>query len=188
MRTMCAIGIASSPSAPPPSSPICTTINATPAFTAKSSGCIMRGHSPVPLAWIGFKATTAASSPGMDLVGSPVQHNQSNETSDFSIRASDCRTNFSTIGQCLPRALCLSRTHAERTYRSTQVGNKLTLPNGKLLSERATGWETGLASEWHWGTIRSSYFLHPGQSPHCRCHYESELVADPARTPEYRSD
>ena len=44
-------------------------------------------------------------------------------------------------------------------YRSTQVGNKLTLPNGNLLSERATGWETGLASEWHWGTIRSSYFL-----------------------------
>lgn len=44
-------------------------------------------------------------------------------------------------------------------YRSTQVGNKLTLPNGDLLSERATGWETGIASEWHWGTIRSSYFL-----------------------------
>jgi len=44
-------------------------------------------------------------------------------------------------------------------YRSTQVGNQLTLPNGKLLTERATGWETGLASEWHWGSIRSSYFL-----------------------------
>ncbi len=44
-------------------------------------------------------------------------------------------------------------------YRSTQVGNKLTLPNSSLLSERATGWETGLASEWHWGTIRASYFL-----------------------------
>lgn len=44
-------------------------------------------------------------------------------------------------------------------YRSTQVGDKLTLPNGQLLSERATGWETGLASQWRWGTIRSSYFL-----------------------------
>ena len=44
-------------------------------------------------------------------------------------------------------------------YRSTQVGNELTRPNGNLLSERATGWETGLASEWHWGSIRSSYFL-----------------------------
>jgi outer membrane receptor protein involved in Fe transport len=43
-------------------------------------------------------------------------------------------------------------------YRSTQVGNKLTLPNSSLLSERATGWETGVASEWHWGTIRTSYF------------------------------
>ena len=43
-------------------------------------------------------------------------------------------------------------------YRSTQVGNKLTLPNGSLLSERATGWETGAASEWRWGKIRTSYF------------------------------
>jgi outer membrane receptor protein involved in Fe transport len=44
-------------------------------------------------------------------------------------------------------------------YRSTQVGNKLTNPNGNLLSERATGWEAGVATEWNWGTIRSSYFL-----------------------------
>jgi outer membrane receptor protein involved in Fe transport len=44
-------------------------------------------------------------------------------------------------------------------YRSTQVGNKLTKPNGSLLSERATGWETGVATEWRWGTVRTSYFL-----------------------------
>jgi outer membrane receptor protein involved in Fe transport len=44
-------------------------------------------------------------------------------------------------------------------YRSTQVGNKLTNPNGDLLSERATGWEAGIATQWNWGTIRSSYFL-----------------------------
>jgi outer membrane receptor protein involved in Fe transport len=44
-------------------------------------------------------------------------------------------------------------------YRSTQVGNKLTLPNGLLLSERATGWETGLAYERPWGSIRTSYFF-----------------------------
>jgi outer membrane receptor protein involved in Fe transport len=43
-------------------------------------------------------------------------------------------------------------------YRSTQVGNKLTLANSSLLSERATGWEVGAASEWRWGTIRTSYF------------------------------
>lgn len=43
-------------------------------------------------------------------------------------------------------------------YRSTQVGNKLTLPNSSLESERATGWETGVASQWHWGTVRTSYF------------------------------
>jgi outer membrane receptor protein involved in Fe transport len=44
-------------------------------------------------------------------------------------------------------------------YRSTQVGNKLTNPNSALQSERATGWETGLATEGRWGTIRTSYFL-----------------------------
>jgi outer membrane receptor protein involved in Fe transport len=44
-------------------------------------------------------------------------------------------------------------------YRSTQVGNELTLPNGSLLSERATGWEAGLAAQRSWGSIRSSYFL-----------------------------
>ena len=44
-------------------------------------------------------------------------------------------------------------------YRSTQVGNQLTVPSSNLLSERATGWETGAASEWRWGTVRASYFL-----------------------------
>ncbi len=44
-------------------------------------------------------------------------------------------------------------------YRSTQVGNELTTPNGNLLSERATGWETGLAAEGRWGSLRTSYFL-----------------------------
>jgi outer membrane receptor protein involved in Fe transport len=44
-------------------------------------------------------------------------------------------------------------------YRSTQVGNKLTNANGSLLSERATGWEVGLATEHRWGSIRTSYFL-----------------------------
>lgn len=44
-------------------------------------------------------------------------------------------------------------------YRSTQVGNQLTTANANLLSERATGWEAGVATEWHWGSIRSSYFL-----------------------------
>jgi outer membrane receptor protein involved in Fe transport len=48
---------------------------------------------------------------------------------------------------------------ANELYRSTQVGNLLTLPNGNLKSERATGWETGLATQWHWGIVRTSYFL-----------------------------
>jgi outer membrane receptor protein involved in Fe transport len=44
-------------------------------------------------------------------------------------------------------------------YRSTQVGNELTLPNGSLLSERAAGWEAGLAAQRSWGSLRASYFL-----------------------------
>ncbi len=44
-------------------------------------------------------------------------------------------------------------------YRSTQVGNKLTIPNASLFSERATGWETGLAEEHAWGSVRASYFF-----------------------------
>jgi outer membrane cobalamin receptor len=47
---------------------------------------------------------------------------------------------------------------ANELYRSTQVGSLLTLPNSDLLSERATGWETGIATEQRWGTIRASYF------------------------------
>jgi outer membrane receptor protein involved in Fe transport len=43
-------------------------------------------------------------------------------------------------------------------YRSTQVGNQLTKPNGSLLSERATGWELGIAAERNWGTLRASWF------------------------------
>jgi outer membrane receptor protein involved in Fe transport len=44
-------------------------------------------------------------------------------------------------------------------YRATQVGNQLTLANGALKSERATGWEMGVASQRAWGTVRASYFL-----------------------------
>lgn len=44
-------------------------------------------------------------------------------------------------------------------YRTTTVGSKTTFPNGALLSERATGWEAGIAAEHSWGSIRTSYFL-----------------------------
>ena len=44
-------------------------------------------------------------------------------------------------------------------YRATQVGAQLTLANGNLLSERATGWEAGVATQHNWGTVRASYFL-----------------------------
>jgi outer membrane receptor protein involved in Fe transport len=54
---------------------------------------------------------------------------------------------------------------ANELYRSTQVGAQLTTPNFNLVSERATGWEAGLAAEWKWGTIRSSYFLNQVNRP-----------------------
>jgi outer membrane receptor protein involved in Fe transport len=43
-------------------------------------------------------------------------------------------------------------------YRSTQVGSLLTYPNSALRSERATGWESGIAMQQRWGTVRTSYF------------------------------
>jgi outer membrane receptor protein involved in Fe transport len=70
---------------------------------------------------------------------------------------------------------------ANELYRSTQVGSLLTLPNNSLLSERATGWETGIAMQQHWGTVRTSYFwtqvnrpitaltVNPNATPSCSC-------------------
>ena len=43
-------------------------------------------------------------------------------------------------------------------YRSTQVGNQLTKANSSLRSERATGWEVGVASQRKWGGVRASWF------------------------------
>jgi outer membrane receptor protein involved in Fe transport len=43
-------------------------------------------------------------------------------------------------------------------YRSTQVGNQLTKANPSLRSERATGWEVGVASQRNWGGVRASWF------------------------------
>ncbi|UWZ86106.1 TonB-dependent receptor [Occallatibacter riparius] len=43
-------------------------------------------------------------------------------------------------------------------YRSTQVGNQLTKANPSLQSERATGWEVGVATQREWGTVRTSWF------------------------------
>jgi outer membrane receptor protein involved in Fe transport len=43
-------------------------------------------------------------------------------------------------------------------YRSTQVGNQLTKSNPSLRSERATGWEIGVASQRKWGAVRASWF------------------------------
>jgi outer membrane receptor protein involved in Fe transport len=45
-------------------------------------------------------------------------------------------------------------------YRTGQVAQQTTLPNPRLRSERATGWETGIAAEPAWwdSTVRASYF------------------------------
>jgi outer membrane receptor protein involved in Fe transport len=44
-------------------------------------------------------------------------------------------------------------------YRTGQVGSQTTLPNPDLLSERATGWETGVHADLPTiGTVRVSYF------------------------------
>jgi outer membrane receptor protein involved in Fe transport len=45
-------------------------------------------------------------------------------------------------------------------YRTGQVGSQTTLPNANLLSERATGWETGIHADLPsiGSTVRASYF------------------------------
>ena len=45
-------------------------------------------------------------------------------------------------------------------YRTGQVGQQTTYPNPSLKSERATGWEAGLAAEpsWSESSLRASYF------------------------------
>jgi outer membrane receptor protein involved in Fe transport len=62
-------------------------------------------------------------------------------------------------------------------YRSTQVGSLLTLPNNNLRSERATGWETGVATEQRWGTLRTSYFWTQVNRP------ITALTIDPTASP-----
>jgi outer membrane receptor protein involved in Fe transport len=43
-------------------------------------------------------------------------------------------------------------------YRTGQVGQQTTLPNPRLRSERATGWEAGIAAEPRGSALRASYF------------------------------
>ena len=64
----------------------------------------------------------------------------------------------STLRSQAPAFAPIARPTPNELYRSTQVGSLLTLPNNNLRSERATGWETGLAMEQRWGTVRGSYF------------------------------
>lgn len=47
----------------------------------------------------------------------------------------------------------------DELYHSFQIGSVLTKANPGLESERATGWEAGVAAQHRWGTIRASYFL-----------------------------
>ena len=73
-------------------------------------------------------------------------------------------------------------------YRSTQVGSELTLPNGSLLSERATGWEAGIAAERSWGSIRSSYFLTQVNRPIVAVTTCATVHADSAHARKSRPD
>ena len=73
-------------------------------------------------------------------------------------------------------------------YRSTQVGSQLTLPNGSLLSERATGWEAGIAAERSWGSIRTSYFLTEVNRPIAAFTTCATCITHFAHAPESRPD
>ncbi len=158
-RTTSASGIANRPTAQPPPSPTSTTTSATLLLMSKPSGSTTPGPSPPRPAWTGSRTTTVTNSSG------PAQPGPHRHPADPARRA-HLRSPPRPLAQTLPalgslgiRLPRLPRPTPSELYRSTQVGNKLTNPNGNLLSERATGWETGIATQWNWGTIRSSYFL-----------------------------
>ncbi len=84
-----------------------------------------------------------------------------------SIRAWGCRGNSSIIGRFRRRGFRAFRAPTpNELYRSTQVGNELTYPNGSLLSERATGWETGAGDRVALGHRADKLLSHPGEPAH----------------------
>ncbi len=104
---------------------------------------------------------------GAAQAGRRPQRSRRRTTSGCSIRAWACRASFGNHWAVSGSGFRAFRAPTpNELYRSTQVGNQLTYPNGTLLSERATGWETGLATEWRWGTIRVQLLSYPGQPAH----------------------
>ncbi len=66
-------------------------------------------------------------------------------------------------------------------YRSTQVGNQLTFPNGSLLSERATGWETEAGDGVALGHDPFKLLSDPGEPAHHGGDDQCDILADPAQ-------
>ena len=188
-HTTFASGIASSRTPAPPRSPISPTISATRPPTLRPCGSTRRGRSSPEAAWTGSRTTMATKRNGMDQRGCPLPLSRRSAMSVYI----DPRLGLSRKLSA-HWALTASGFRAYRAptpselYRSTQVGNQLTLPNGSLLSERATGWEAGVAAERSWGSIRSSYFLTQVNRPIVAVTTYANSLADSAHARKSRPD
>ncbi len=140
-------------------------------------------------AWTGFRISMGTSCFGTAQAGARIPRSPRNSTRHFF----DPRLGLSRkLSQHWALSASGFRAFREPTpnelYRSTQVGNQLTKPNSSLLSERATGWETGLATRVSLGQRAHQLLSHAGQSAHHCGHYQSQLIADSAHAREPRPD
>src|SRR5580692_7394985 len=79
---------------------------------------------------------------------------------------------------------CLSRTFSQRAI-PVYAGRQQAHLAGWKTPERTRHWMGNRPRQrMALGNDSLQLFSNASQSPHCRCHYESELVADPTRTPE----
>ena len=142
-------------------------------------------RSPPPRAWTGSRTMTATQI-AMDRINLVADRHSAAAamTSASSIRASASRASSATLGVSASGFRAFRAPTPSELYRSTQVGNQLTLANGSLLSERATGWEAGIAAERSWGSIRSSYFLTEVNRPIAAVTIYATSFAHPAHARE----
>ena len=176
-------------SAPPRSSPICTIISATPASTPKASGCIAHGPSPPParIDWFQNYDGHAAHVERNDMDTLATQ--PPNATSASSIRAWASRANFCSTG--------LSRHRASAPFAHPRPASSTAPPRSATSSRCPTATCSASAplagkpaspAEWHWGTIRSSYFLTQVNRPIVAVTTNPNFVADSARARKPRPD
>ena len=92
--------------------------------------------------------------------GRRAQRSRRSSASGSSIRGWAWRANWASTGRLPHRDFAPFARPAPASFTAPRKwATSLPSPTASLLSERATGWETGVASQRRWGTVRASYFL-----------------------------